>query len=137
MPTNFTIIVIGLIIKGIGGVPHTAGLFALVADVVDYGEWKTGERIDGLIYSATSFGMKVGTGLAGAMIGWVLAFGGYDATVATQSASAITAIKALYIYIPLGLYVIGTIVLLFTNLDKIYPTIKRDLEERKNNPTTN
>ena len=75
--------------------------------------------------------MKVGTGLAGAMIGQVLAFGEYDATLATQSAGVITAIKVLYIYIPLGLYIIGTFVLLFTNLDKIYPIIKRNLEERK------
>lgn len=75
--------------------------------------------------------MKVGTGLAGAMIGQVLAFGEYDATLATQSAGVITAIKVLYIYIPLGLYIIDTFVLLFTNLDKIYPIIKRDLEERK------
>ena len=36
----------------------------MVADVIDYGEWKTGVRLDGLTNSATSFGMKVGAGLA-------------------------------------------------------------------------
>jgi glycoside/pentoside/hexuronide:cation symporter, GPH family len=100
-----------------------------VSDVVDYGEWKTGQRIDGLTYSATSLGMNVGTGLGAALIGWVLAFEGYDATLATQGAGAITAIKALYIYIPLGLYIVGYIIMYFVNIDKIYPVIQKDLQK--------
>jgi GPH family glycoside/pentoside/hexuronide:cation symporter len=131
MPTNISVVLVGLVIKGIGGVPHTAGLFALVGDVVDYGEWKTGERMDGLVNSATSFGMKVGTGVGAALVGWVLAWGGYDASLAQQGAGAIFAMKALYIYIPLALFIIGTIILYFTNIDKIYPVIAKDLAERR------
>ncbi|MFY9903009.1 MAG: MFS transporter [Trichococcus sp.] len=135
MPTNITVVIIGLVIKGIGAVPHTAGMFALVADVVDYGEWKHGVRIDGLTYSATSFGMKVGTGIGSAIVGWGLAFGKYDAAVAVQSESALEVIKALYTYIPLAMIAVGLIVLAMSNLDKIYPTIMKDLEERRNNQT--
>ncbi|MGA9519645.1 MAG: MFS transporter [Trichococcus sp.] len=135
MPTNLTVVIIGLVIKGIGAVPHTAGMFALVADVVDYGEWKHGVRIDGLTYSATSFGMKVGTGIGSAVVGWGLAFGKYDAAAAVQSESALEVIKALYTYIPLAMIAIGLIVLAMSNLDKIYPTIMKDLEERRNNQT--
>ena len=36
--TSFTTAVIGLVCLGIGGIPHNAGLFAMVADVIDYGE---------------------------------------------------------------------------------------------------
>lgn len=93
-------------------------MFALVADVVDYGEQKTGTRIDGMTYSATSFGMKVGTGLGTAVLGWVLVFGGYDGSVVTQSETAVTSIISLYAYIPFVLTVIGTVILYFTNLDK-------------------
>ena len=135
MPTNLTVVIIGLVIKGIGAVPHTAGMFALVADVVDYGEWKHGVRIDGLTYSATSFGMKFGTGIGSAVVGWGLAFGKYDAAAAVQSESALEVIKALYTYIPLAMIAIGLIVLAMSNLDKIYPTIMKDLEERRNNQT--
>lgn len=131
MPTNLTAVLVGLVIKGVGSVPHTAGLFALVADVVDYGEWKTNVRIDGLTYSATSFGMKVGTGIGTALVGWILAFGKYDATASTQSDSALWAMKALYAYIPLVLVILGVIVLFFLNIDKIYPIITKDLEERR------
>lgn len=131
MPANLTAVLIGLVIKGLGSVPHTAGLFALVADVVDYGEWKTNVRIDGLTYSATSFGMKVGTGVGTALVGWILAFGQYDASETVQKASTILAMKALYAYIPLILVIIGSIVLFFTNIDKIYPIIMKDLQERR------
>ena len=77
-PASFTNAVIGLICLGIGGIPHNAGLFAMVADVIDYGEWKTGVRLDGLTNSATSFGMKVGAGLGSALVGWGLAWAAYD-----------------------------------------------------------
>lgn len=133
MPTSLPIVLFGILIKGFGTVPHTAGLFALVADVIDYGEWKTNERIDGLTYSATSFGMKIGTGIGTALVGWGLSIGRYNANAAVQSTSAIAAIKAIYIYIPLVFIVIGTFVLVFTNLDKIYPIITKDLKERRNN----
>lgn len=132
MPTNIMIVLVALAIKGIGSVPHTAGMFALVADVVDYGEWKTGVRLDGLTYSAVSFGMKVGTGLGSAIVGWGLALGNYDAAATTQVESAVEAIKALYSYVPLVLIVVGLIILLMTNLDKIYPTIRKELAERHN-----
>ena len=130
-PASVPVVIIGSVIKGLGGIPHTAGLFAMVADVVDYGEWKTNIRIDGLTYSATSFGMKVGTGIGSALVGWILAFGKYDGSAAVQSASAILSMKVLYIYLPIGLYILGFIALLFSNIDKIYPQVVIGLEERR------
>lgn len=132
-PTYLPTVVLGLAIKGIGAAPHTAGLFALVADVVDYGEWKSYKRLDGLTYSATSFGMKVGTGIGTAMTGWVLAFGNYNSSAATQAPEALTAMKALYIYIPIVLVGLGFIVLYFANIDKDYEQITKDLADRRSN----
>jgi GPH family glycoside/pentoside/hexuronide:cation symporter len=132
-PTNFTMLIIGLAIKGFGNVPHSAGLFAMVADVIDYGDWKFGVRIDGMTYSATSFGMKVGTGLGSAAVGWGLAIGGYNGELATQAGSALTAITALYTWIPLILVIIGIVVLAMCNLDKMLPTIQKDLAAKKAN----
>lgn len=130
-PYSTTGILIGLFVKGFGLIPHSAGLFALVADVVDFGEWKTGHRLDGLTYSATSFGMKVGVGIGTALVGWMLAWGQYDANLSVQGASAIFSMKAIYMYLPLAFYLIGAVVLYFTNIDKIYPKITKDLEQRR------
>lgn len=52
--TSVPAIIIGTIIKGFGMGPIMSGVFAMTADVVDYGEWKTGVRSEGLVNSCTS-----------------------------------------------------------------------------------
>lgn len=63
-------------------------LWAKMADTVDYGHYKTGIRITGLVYSSIVFFIKLGLALGGALAGWLLAFYQYQAdsvqTVATQ-----------------------------------------------------
>ncbi|MDD3404517.1 MAG: glycoside-pentoside-hexuronide (GPH):cation symporter [Hespellia sp.] len=130
--TNTIVVLVASAIKGLGGVPASAGLYALIGDVVDYGEWKNDVRLDGLTYSVSSFGMKVGTGLGAAILGWGLAIGKYTAGAATQSAYTLQAFKILFSLIPLVLIVIAMIALLRTNLDKIFPQIQKELEERRN-----
>ena len=129
-PTSFAMLIVGLALVGIGRVPHSAGLFAMIADVIDYGDWKFGKRIEGMTYSAASFGMKVGTGIGSAVVGWGLELGGYAGDAAVQSASALFAIKALYTWVPMILIIIGTVIMAACNLDKIYPTIQKDLAAR-------
>lgn len=129
--TTFTTAAIGLVCLGIGGIPHTAGLFAMVADVIDYGEWKTGVRLDGLTNSVTSFGMKVGSGLGSAIVGWGLAWAAYEGSLAEQTASTIAGIKDVFTFVPIVLIVVGAVALFFCNLDKIYPQISKGLEEKR------
>lgn len=119
MPSNFPVVLTMVTLKGLGGLPISALMFAVAADVVDYGEYKTGVRIDGMTYSAISFGMKVGTGLGTAIMGWVLAWGEYNGALAVQSSSAVTSIIALYAGIPLVFTIVGMIAMYFTNLDKL------------------
>lgn len=69
---NIPIVLLGIIVKGFGQGPIMSGVFAMTADIVDYGEWKTGIRSEGLINSCTSFGMKVGIGLGSAVGVWIL-----------------------------------------------------------------
>ncbi|WP_218418921.1 glycoside-pentoside-hexuronide (GPH):cation symporter [Alteromonas lipotrueae] len=53
-------------------------LWAKIADVVDYGEDKTGLRMTGLTYSTVVFFIKVGLALGGALAGWLLASVNYQ-----------------------------------------------------------
>ncbi len=57
-------------------------LWAKMADAVDYGHWKTGIRITGMVYSAIVFFIKMGLAMGGAIAGWLLAYYGYQADVA-------------------------------------------------------
>lgn len=129
---NVQILLLGNIIKGFGSGAIIACMFTMVSDTIEYGEWKTGLRTEGLINSASSFGFKVGGGLGAAMIGWILSAGGYVAGANVQSVSAIFAIKALYIYLPMVLTVIQIVVLLRYKLDKEYPSILQELTDRSN-----
>lgn len=52
-------------------------LWAMIADVADYGEWKTGRRATATVTSAVVFALWVGLALGGALAGWLFSFYGY------------------------------------------------------------
>ncbi|GAA0399761.1 glycoside-pentoside-hexuronide (GPH):cation symporter [Paenibacillus motobuensis] len=127
-PVNLPIVITSLVIRSIGMVPVAASGYAMLADTIDYGEWKTGIRTEGLVYSAGSFGGKVGNGIGAALVGWLLAIGGYVGGQATISASASASIQFMFIYLPIIFNVILLIVLIPYKLDKEYPQIIEDLK---------
>jgi GPH family glycoside/pentoside/hexuronide:cation symporter len=130
-PRSLTVILVSLAIKGFGGAALMGTFYAMVADTIEYGEWKSGVRTEGLVYGASSFGSKLGTGLGAVLIGWVLGLGGYVGGSVTQSHAAEQAIKSLFLYIPLALLVGQLILLWFYHLDKEYPAIIAELQRRR------
>lgn len=128
---SFPLVAIGLIIKGVGAFPLTTLMYALLGDVIDYGEYKFGKRVDGMTSSCVSFGTKVGTGIGSAILGWGLSLGGYAGAAATQSATAVAAIRAIYSYVPMVVTAIGMILYCFANLDKISPEVQAKIAENR------
>lgn len=129
-PTSMTYFLIGSAFLGMGTGVISATIYAMVNDTVDYGEWKTKVRTPGLVNSSLSFGMKVGTGLGGAMMGWLLAFSGYVGSAPEQTASAKQMIIYLNMHVPLILSLIMLTLILFYKLDKLYPQIIGDLQQK-------
>ena len=105
--------------------------YPLLCYTVEYGQWKTGVRQEGMIMSANSFGSKCGTALGTALCGWVLAWAGYNGAAEIQTASALTGIKIVYVYLPVILNILSAVILSFYKLEKEYSTIVKELEERK------
>lgn len=128
--TNITLIIAGTVIRGIGKAPINGSMFAMLGDTIEYGEWKTGIRNEGMVYSGGSMGIKVGSGLGVALIGWVLAFGGYVGGSEVQTDAALFSIQALFVYIPMAITVLMIVLMTFYNLDKKYPQIIKDLQAR-------
>src|SRR5690625_7115732 len=58
--TSITLIIAGTIIRGVGKAPINGSMFALLGDTIEYGEWKTGIRNEGMVYSGGSMGIKLG-----------------------------------------------------------------------------
>jgi GPH family glycoside/pentoside/hexuronide:cation symporter len=64
-------------------------LWAMIADVADYSEWKNGRRATAVIFSAMMLGLKAGLTLGGSLVAALLAMYGYDAALGVQSAATI------------------------------------------------
>ena len=125
-----SLIAISSVIRGIGNACGGATMWAMVSDTIDYGEWKTGVRTEGLVNSACSFGYKIGNGIGSALLGLILEIGGYVGEAATQSASAITSIRVCFVWIPIGVYVAGLLIMRFYHLDREFAGIIEDLKNR-------
>ena len=129
--SEFVIMLVGQGIKGFGWGLHLVALFAMIADVAEYGEWKAGRRLEGATYSVSSFGFKIGLGMGGAVVGLVLSMVNYDAALEVQPQETLEAILTINFTIPLVLSVIGLVLSLCNNLDKVYPQVMRDLAVRR------
>ncbi|WP_455845417.1 glycoside-pentoside-hexuronide (GPH):cation symporter [Pantoea agglomerans] len=106
--------------------------WSLMADVDDYGEWKTGKRITGMSFSGNLFFLKVGLAVAGAMVGFLLSIYGYDAGAKQQAPNAINGIMLLFTVIPGVGYLITAGVVRLMKVDRnLMRTIQADLALRR------
>lgn len=129
--TNYTMICVSSVIKGIGFGFGGATMFGCLQDAITYGEWYNGYGTAGMGNAASSFCMKVGSGIGTAALGWILAAGGFDPNLGSQSASALTSITVAFAWVPVITSVICVICMALFNLDKYYPQVVADLEAGK------
>ncbi len=111
VPMHATVLMFGFIF--VIGVLHqlvTPIQWVMMSDTVDYGEWTNGKRLTGISFAGTLFVLKLGLALGGAMIGWMLAGGGYDAAAKTQNSATISIIIGLFTLAPAVCYVLSAII---------------------------
>lgn len=121
---NTTLLVAGTVIRALGAGPVVSGIFALIPDVVNYGEWKFGTRSEGLISSAQSIGSKVGIGLGSALTGWILAAVHYNPKEAPAEA-VIEAVKFDFTWLGVIISAVILVIVLFMNVEKYAPEYRR------------
>ncbi|MBO5474261.1 MAG: MFS transporter [Lachnospiraceae bacterium] len=124
------LIVVSSVIRGVGNACGGATMWAMVSDTIDYGEWKTGVRTEGLVNSACSFGYKIGNGIGSALLGLILEIGGYVGEAVAQTESALLSVEICFIWIPVAVYVIGLVIMKFYHLDSEFAGILEDLKNR-------
>lgn len=130
-PTSIAIVTFGGLLRGIGMTPILGMIFTMIADCIEYGQWKTGLRTAGAIQSAVTSGQKFGQGIGSALIGFIMEANTYSGNASAQSAQALSTISNLFIY---GIAVLGVImifILCFYHLDKEYPKVMKELLERE------
>ncbi|KAF1694211.1 MFS transporter [Pseudoxanthomonas jiangsuensis] len=107
-------------------------LWAMVADVADYSEWKNNRRATAIIFSAILCGLKVGLSVGGALVAGILAHYGYVAGQALQTPDTVAGIRlaiSLYCSLP---FLLCVALLFFYRIDKGQESrIERELAARR------
>ena len=127
----------GLVLCQIGLALVNMLVWALEADTVEYGEWKTGVRAEGITYALFSFTRKTGQAVGGALAAFSLAWGGYAAGAGVQTAQAELGIRAGAGLIPVIAAVLAIVVMIFYPLtDKRHAFIVAEIEARRDGAAT-
>ena len=131
---NATSVSLGMltcIMRGFGIAPFYGVQYSLPSDAIEYGQWKTGVRADGLCSSGTSFMLKLGGAIAPTMLLAMLAANGYAEGAATQTAGALSTMNVVMNLVPAILAAISFILFVFYKLDnKLHAQIIQDLKDR-------
>ena len=117
-PSNLWVFFVSIIVRMVGIIPMNAALNAMSGDVVEYGEWRSGVRSDGIVFSSSSFSMKVAMGVSSAAIAWILGASGYDGSLAVRSDATVSAMVNTFVWVPVAMVVVMAALLFFYDLDK-------------------
>lgn len=120
-----------IVINFISGIFDGAGyitLTSMVADCVEYGEWKTGKRSEGMIFSLNIFKSKIASAIGGSLCGYILAYIGYTAD-SSQSTFTLNGIHLIQTLVPCVIVILSFMLLRRYNLSEAeYEAIVDDLK---------
>ncbi|MBR6525579.1 MAG: MFS transporter [Clostridia bacterium] len=132
---SLVVYMIGLTLFGLGMGVYTCVSWALMADAIDYSEWKFGKREEGTVYSLHSFFRKLAQGIGPSVVLAIMGVLGYVSDLGTGGQSAATTYNMCWL--AAGLYMFSAVVQfiglgLVYNLDKkTMTTMNKELAERR------
>ena len=112
----------------LGIAPLQGDLNALIASCSEYTTLTTGHRLDGMMYSCSSLGIKIGGALGTAICGWLLDAAGYVENAVVQTDATVNMLQFLYLWAPV---ILCGIVMLLLSLLKVEKANKNLLDEKK------
>lgn len=105
-------------LANLGMSPMQGDLNALIASCSEYTYLTKGKRVDGSMFSCTSLGVKIGGGLGTAVTGLLLDASGYVNAAAVQSASALGMLQFMYLWVPMIISILITLLLSKMDVEK-------------------
>ena len=129
--SNFVLLCIAQFVKSTGIITATGYMWALVPEVIAYGEYTTGKRIAGIVNALTGIFFKAGMALGGVVPGLVLAWVGFNADATSQTPLALQGILWLVCVIPAILLLLAIwIISKYELSDEKMDEINREIEAR-------
>lgn len=111
--------------------PYVSVMFALVAESIEFGEWKTGVRTEGLAFSTAAFIQKLGKAVAQSGGALIMSIGGYNGLQAVQTPQAMQGIVLAITVLAGGASLFTGILMLRFDLDQKLPQITKELKARR------
>ena len=105
-------------VSTIGIAPLQGDMNALIACCSEYTTLTTGHRLEGMMYSCSSLGIKLGGALGTAICGWLLDAAGYVENAAVQTASTVNMLNFLYLWMPIIINSAVGFLLVFLRVEK-------------------
>ena len=102
---SFPLMLVFTALSTLGIAPLQGDLNALIASCSEYTTLTTGYRLDGMMYSCSSLGIKIGGAFGTAICGWILGAAGYVENAAVQSTATVNTLHFLYLWAPIILCV--------------------------------
>ncbi|MBO5220389.1 MAG: MFS transporter [Clostridia bacterium] len=102
----------------LGIAPLQGDMNALIASCSEYTTLTTGHRLDGMMYSCSSLGIKIGGAFGTAICGWLLDAAGYVENAATQNAGTVGMLQFLYLWAPILICCVITLLLSLLKVEK-------------------
>ena len=115
---NIPLMLVFTAVAALGTSPLQGDLNALIASCSEYTFLTRGKRIDGTMYSCSSFGIKVGGSIGTAICGWLMAAAGFVENAAVQTASTINMLHVMYLWLPMAFNVVVAVILSRLNVEK-------------------
>ncbi len=129
---HMILVYIAQFVKSTGVIVATGYMWALVPEVISYGEYTHGRRISGIVNALTGIFYKAGMALGGVVPGLILAFVGFDSTAASQTPFAQQGILWLVAVIPAILLVLAMFIISRYELDDdVIDRINEEIETRQ------
>lgn len=128
---NVVMLIIFWCIACIGSGTACSLFFGMVGDTVDYGEWKNGLRASGFLTAiGSAFCIQIGAGVGGFIPSLIMNAGGYAAG-AKQTAAALGSIQFSFVWVPLIIFLLGAIPMIFYRKFELHePVVRDDLAKR-------
>jgi len=120
-------------LAGVGLSTNWLNPWSMIADTVEYSQWKTGLRREGILYGVFYFIQKLCTAIGGFLVGTILAYVGYVANV-EQTPQALSGIRSVFTLLPSVFLLAGIILISFYPISAaLHKKITAEIEMRESN----
>jgi GPH family glycoside/pentoside/hexuronide:cation symporter len=125
------IVQLNYIVISIGTGAYAVTFWGMLPDTVEYGEWRSGARVESMIFGSVTFAQKAAVAASAVMLGFLLDVIGYQAG-AVQSAETLSGLRMIIVLVPLAGIILSVLAMIYYPLSpRRHAEIVADIERRQ------